>query len=95
MITAIIIEDELLAQKKLLTILRQAAPEIYVKAVLGSVKEGIEFFKRLPLVDIIFCDVQLQDGLSFAIFTETQIRTPVILPPVMINLWCRHLIITV
>lgn len=49
-----------------------------MKAVLSSVKEGIEYFKKLPLVDIIFSDVQLPDGLSFEIFTESQIKTPVI-----------------
>ncbi len=49
-----------------------------MKAVLSTVKEGIEYFKTLPLVDIIFSDVQLSDGLSFEIFSETQIKIPVI-----------------
>lgn len=40
--------------------------------------EGIEYFKKNPVVDIIFSDVQLSDGLSFEIFSETQIKTPVI-----------------
>lgn len=66
------------AQKKLLSTLQEACPEVEVKAVLSTVKDGIEYFKTLPLVDIIFSDVQLPDGLSFEIFSETQIKIPVI-----------------
>lgn len=78
MINAVIIEDEKSAQQKLLHTLKDVAPGLKVNAILTTVKESIEYFSSAPLIDIIFCDVQLPDGLSFEIFNETQIRTPVI-----------------
>ena len=78
MITAVIIEDERAAREKLLNMLKEISPGLNVVAMLTSVKEGINFFKTSPTIGIIFCDVQLPDGLSFEIFNETQIKTPVI-----------------
>ena len=78
MINAVIIEDEKSSQEKLLNILREVSPGLNVVAVLTNVKESINYFKTFFSIDIIFCDVQLPDGLSFEIFSETQIKIPVI-----------------
>ena len=78
MINAVIIEDEKDAQEKLSSTLKEVAPGLNVVAILTSVKESINYFKTSPPIDIIFCDVQLPDGLSFEIFSETQIKIPVI-----------------
>lgn len=74
----IIIEDEKYAQDKLITILRELPFAINIMAVLGTVKESIDYFKDFRIVDIILSDVQLSDGLSFDIFRETGIDIPVI-----------------
>lgn len=78
MINAVIIEDEKTAREKLLNTLKEVAPDLVVKAVLTSVRESIKYFQENLLIDIIFCDVQLPDGLSFDIFDETNIKIPVI-----------------
>ena len=78
MINAVIIEDEKSAQQKLVDTLKEVAPDVHVKAILSTVKESIDFFKTSSFIDIIFCDVQLPDGLSFEIFSETQLKVPVI-----------------
>ena len=78
MINAVIIEDEKPAQEKLLSTLKEVSPGLNVAAILTSVKESINYFKTFPSIDIIFCDVQLPDGLSFEIFSEAQLKIPVI-----------------
>lgn len=78
MINAVIIEDERSAQEKLLSLLSELSTEINVIGMLCSVKESIDYFKTTLPIDLIFCDVQLPDGLSFDIFSETHIKVPVI-----------------
>jgi DNA-binding LytR/AlgR family response regulator len=78
MLNAIIIEDERPALENLISTLTQVAPDVKVKAVLGSVKEGIEYLSRPYYADIILSDVQLPDGLSFEIFSDARMKIPVI-----------------
>ena len=78
MINAIIIEDEIPAREKLISILQEVAPDINIIATFSYVKESIDNLKSKLSVDLIFCDVQLPDGLSFEIFTEVSITAPVI-----------------
>ncbi|MEO8109251.1 MAG: LytTR family DNA-binding domain-containing protein [Ginsengibacter sp.] len=77
MLNAIIIEDEKPAMEVLAKMLTEV-PGVNIKARLNSVKESIEFISTHAEADIIFSDVQLSDGLSFEIFKQTGVRTPVI-----------------
>ena len=78
MINAIIIEDEKPALESLVSTLAEVADDVQVAARLGSVRESIEYLTQQPAVDLVFSDVQLGDGLSFEIFNQSGIRTPVI-----------------
>lgn len=78
MLNAIIIEDEKPAMEVLVKMLSQVSTEVHVKARLDSVKESIEYITCNPDADIIFSDVQLSDGLSFDIFSQTGVQIPVI-----------------
>ena len=78
MIKAVIIEDEISAREKLISILKEVAPDINIVATFSYVKESIDNLQKFLPIDLIFCDVQLPDGLSFEIFTEVNITTPVI-----------------
>jgi DNA-binding LytR/AlgR family response regulator len=78
MINAIIIEDEKPALESLVSTLSEVADDVQVAARLGSVRESIEYLTQQPAVDLVFSDVQLGDGLSFEIFNQSGIRTPVI-----------------
>jgi DNA-binding LytR/AlgR family response regulator len=78
MIRAVIIEDEKKTADYLSTVLKEVEPEIAIEAVLPSVQEGIQYFSSNGKVDIIFSDVQLGDGLSFAIFAAVKVTAPVV-----------------
>ena len=78
MLNAIIIEDERPAMEVLAKMLSELSTEVFIKARLGSVKESIEYITGHPDADIIFSDVQLSDGLSFDIFSQTGVQIPVI-----------------
>jgi len=75
---AIVIEDEKPVAQSLLTTLKEVAPDIQVKAILETVQESINYLGQHPGADIIFCDVQLTDGLSFSIFNAVKIDIPII-----------------
>ncbi|HET9824598.1 MAG TPA: LytTR family DNA-binding domain-containing protein [Chitinophagaceae bacterium] len=78
MLKTIIIEDEKTARQNLISALANLDANVNVVAQLSSVRESVEYFLTAPEADLIFCDVQLEDGLSFEIFTRVDIRTPVI-----------------
>jgi len=74
----LIIEDEAPAARKLRNFLREIDPEIIVLDVLESVEEGTQYLQDQPHPDVIFCDIQLADGISFLIFDKVLPRCPVI-----------------
>jgi DNA-binding LytR/AlgR family response regulator len=74
----IIIEDEAPAASRLSKMLHAIHDEIEVVAKLDSVESSVKFFRAGNKVDLIFMDIQLADGLSFDIFQQTEIRSPVI-----------------
>jgi len=78
MLNTVIIEDERPALENLAAAITSIADDIHIVARLGSVRESIEFLSQKPDVDLIFSDVQLSDGLSFEIFSQGNVRTPVI-----------------
>jgi two-component system, LytTR family, response regulator LytT len=74
--TTIIIEDEKPAARLLQRKLEKL--EINVAVLLHSVEEAIEWFSNHPHPDLIFLDIQLSDGLSFAIFEAVEIKSAII-----------------
>lgn len=76
----VIIEDEPFARKELIRLLKKALPEGKVIAELDSVEDSIAFFKASNAAnfDLIFCDIQLSDGISFDIFKQVSVETPII-----------------
>lgn len=74
----VIVEDELLAAEKLQRLLRQIDVQIEVIKVLESVDEAINWFSQNPAPDLVFMDIQLDDGISFEIFDAVKMEAPVI-----------------
>lgn len=74
----IIIEDEKLTAKDLEDIILEVLPSAKIEAVLYSVRQAVTYFENNPPPELIFCDIQLGDGLSFDIFTKIKIQTPII-----------------
>lgn len=74
----VIIEDEKLTAKDLERTILSINSDCNVIATLYSKKEAVEFLETHFNVDLIFSDIQLGDGLSFEIFEEVNISTPII-----------------
>lgn len=73
----LIIEDERFAADKLERMLKEIDPSITILAKLGSIKESAKWLFH-NTADLIFLDIQLSDGISFSIFEQIAINTPVI-----------------
>jgi len=78
----VIVEDERLAAEKLADLLEKTEPGIEVLAVLESVVEAVNWFAENDSPDLVFMDIQLEDGISFDIFESVKesvkITAPVI-----------------
>lgn len=74
----LIIEDEKPAAHKLLRLLGEINPDIEIMDVLKSVEDSINWFLNNQKPDLIFMDIQLEDGICFEIFESTSIHTPII-----------------
>lgn len=74
----IIIEDELPARAKLISMLQVLDPVIRVVAELGSVKESLAWLHQNREPDLGFVDIQLSDDHSFEIFRKYPVTFPVI-----------------
>jgi DNA-binding LytR/AlgR family response regulator len=74
----IIIEDEIPAANRLTKLLKGIDPAIEVIIVLDSVESSVKYLQSPKNIDLIFMDIQLADGLSFDIFQQIKIETPVI-----------------
>ncbi len=75
---ALIVEDEILAAKRLQRLLQEVEAGIEVLAVLDSVKEAARWLATNEPPDLVFMDIQLGDGLSFEIFDIVEVTCPVI-----------------
>lgn len=73
-----IIEDEATAVRGLTSILLDIVPDVEIVAVHHDVAGSIEFFQQHPLVDVVFMDIHLADGLSFEIFKQVDVSAPIV-----------------
>lgn len=80
MMNALIVEDEIPAQESLIRALGRVAPDIKVVGVTLSVKGTLEWL-RTPgnKADVLFMDVELQDGSSFEILRQEEVSAKVIM----------------
>lgn len=74
----LIIEDEPFARAELLRLLNSTGREFAVLDQIDSVEESVKWLKSNPQPDLIFLDIQLADGLSFEIFRQVNISSPVV-----------------
>ncbi|TVR41155.1 MAG: DNA-binding response regulator [Bacteroidia bacterium] len=74
----LIIEDEAPAARQLNRLIQQLRPEAIIHEPLDSIRSVVDWLKKNPAPDLILCDIQLSDGLSFTIFDQTEVKSPVI-----------------
>lgn len=74
----LIIEDEKPAANRLIKLLQEHFSGAEFIDNLDTVSRGLRWLQENPAPDLIFCDIQLADGISFEIFEKVKISTPVI-----------------
>jgi len=74
----LIIEDEKAASDRMQRLLKTIDNTIEIITVIDTVEEAINWFANNAHPDLVFMDIQLLDGLSFEIFTEVDVKAPVI-----------------
>lgn len=74
----LLIEDEQPAARQLTKMLLEEDPTMTIIAVLDSIEASVKWLQTYPAPDAIFMDIQIADGLSFDIFTQVEITSPVI-----------------
>ena len=75
---AVIIEDESVAAQALQMLAQELNPELEVQAVLQTIEESVDWFEENAMPDLVFMDIHLADGSSFAIFEKVEITCPII-----------------
>jgi DNA-binding LytR/AlgR family response regulator len=74
----LIIEDEAPAFRRLQRVLEELRPNIQILEVIDTVEHSIKWLRTHKEPDLIFMDIQLADGISFEIFEQIDVKTPVI-----------------
>lgn len=74
----LIVEDEKVAAERLVGLIKKYDPFIDITEIVQSVKNAVQWLNTHQAPDLIFMDIQLADGLSFEIFEQTIVKTPVI-----------------
>ncbi len=74
----LIIEDEIKTAKSLAKSIQAMDAEAEILDILQSIKSAVIWFQKNESPDLIFMDIQLADGLSFKIFEEVKVFSPVI-----------------
>lgn len=74
----LIVEDEKAAADRLTGLIKKCDPSIDITEIVQSVKNAVKWLNTNQVPDLIFMDIQLADGLSFEIFEQTIVKTPVI-----------------
>jgi two-component system, LytTR family, response regulator LytT len=73
----LIVEDEAIAANNLENLLIKIDPAIKVLAKVESISETVNWLTNNS-AELIFMDIHLSDGLSFKIFEQIEVKTPVI-----------------
>lgn len=74
----LILEDESLAADRIRRLIADIDPSIEILADIKSIEEGLAWFEANEAPDLIISDIRLLDGLSFELFKQIKIETPVI-----------------
>ena len=81
--TALLVEDEELAVRKLRKLLQDVSPYLTIAGVTASIEDTVAWLENRrtagqPEPELIFLDIELADGQSFEIFERTPVRSTVI-----------------
>ncbi|MDA3943159.1 MAG: LytTR family DNA-binding domain-containing protein [Bacteroidetes bacterium] len=76
--TVLLVEDEPATANRQQKMLKELAPEATILATLDSIESTVDFLKNHAAPDLILMDIQLADGISFEIFKQVEVGSPLI-----------------
>ncbi len=74
----LLIEDEPQAAQRLEKLTKSIVPEATILASIDSVRKAVSWLTSNTAPDLILMDIQLADGISFSIFDQCEVKSPVI-----------------
>lgn len=74
----LIIEDEKIAQERLIILLKQYDENTEILSCIDSVEDAVEWLNANEHPDVLLLDIQLADGYSFDIFKQVVFDKPII-----------------
>ena len=74
----LIIEDEQDVARRLIRLIGEVAPDFEIQGITDSVEDTVKWLRSNPAPDLLFMDIHLADGISFEIFKQVEIQSPVI-----------------
>ncbi|MBV8253404.1 MAG: response regulator transcription factor [Chitinophaga sp.] len=74
----LIIEDELRTARSLEKIIKEIQPNASITGPCQSIESAVNVLSQGISPDLIFMDIQLADGLSFEIFKQVAVKSPVV-----------------
>lgn len=74
----LIIEDEGPAARRLTQLLNEAMPGSQIHGNLDTIASAVQWLESHSEPDLIFLDIQLADGISFEIFEQVKVTSPII-----------------
>ncbi|GAA4438578.1 LytTR family DNA-binding domain-containing protein [Ravibacter arvi] len=77
-LSILIVEDEQPNSNRLQRMIQSARPDHEVLAVLGTVRESVDWLLSNPAPALIFMDIRLADGICFDIFPRAKVTSPII-----------------
>ena len=77
-IRAVIIEDEIPAARLLNKMVGELRPNWEITVLPGMIEDAVEWFAVNPHPDIIFLDIQLNDGISFLFIEQAKPKSMII-----------------
>ena len=74
----LLIEDEAPAARHLSRLITELRPEWTILDVIDSVEAAVHWLRTFARPDLLLMDIQLADGISFDVFRQVTVTTPVI-----------------
>ncbi|MCG8477085.1 MAG: LytTR family DNA-binding domain-containing protein [Cytophagales bacterium] len=74
----LIIEDEYHSAARLEHLLKNYDPSVQIAAVLTSAGDSIQWLKENKHPDLIFQDIELNDGNCFEIYSQVDVKVPIV-----------------
>lgn len=75
---ALIVEDERLSADRLKSQIQRLAPNLEILDILDSVESAADWFRDNSHPDVLFLDIQLNDGTGFDLLNKLKVNFPII-----------------